>query len=43
MKHQLKWTIAISAAALAAASLSAYAQDQSFDSRWYLTPQYSYA
>lgn len=43
MQQQLKWALVISAGALAAVSLGAHAQDQTFDSRWYITPQYSYA
>ncbi|MGH8279856.1 MAG: OmpA family protein [Gammaproteobacteria bacterium] len=43
MRQEQKWVLAIAAAALVTASLGASAQDQSFDSRWYLAPQYSYA
>lgn len=43
MRQQLKWVLIASAAALTAVSLGAQAQDQNFDNRWYIAPQYSYA
>lgn len=43
MKTQLKYLLLIIGLGLAGASLNAKAQDQMFDNRWYLTPQYSYA
>jgi len=43
MKPQLKFLLLIIGLAMAVFSLGAKAQDQTFDNRWYLTPQYSYA
>ncbi len=42
MKPQLKYLLLIIGLGMAAASVTALAQYQSFDSRWYITPQYSY-
>ncbi|MGB9429410.1 MAG: outer membrane beta-barrel protein, partial [Gammaproteobacteria bacterium] len=42
MKQHIKYLLVIVGLGMAAASLTAQAQDQSFDSRWYITPQYSY-
>ncbi|MGH8282227.1 MAG: OmpA family protein [Gammaproteobacteria bacterium] len=44
MKPQFKFLIVMIGLGMAAASLVAQAQDQdqNFDSRWYITPQYSY-
>jgi OOP family OmpA-OmpF porin len=42
MKPQLKYLVLIIGLGMTAASLTAKAQDQTFDNRWYITPQYSY-
>ena len=42
MKPQFKYLLVITSLGMAAASLTAQADDQNFDSRWYITPQYSY-
>ena len=42
MKSQLKYLVLTIGLGMAAASLTAKAQDQTFDNRWYITPQYSY-
>lgn len=42
MKTQLKYLLLMIALGAAAVSLTAQAQDQTFDNRWYITPQYSY-
>ncbi|MGH8307667.1 MAG: OmpA family protein [Gammaproteobacteria bacterium] len=42
MKPQFKFLIVMIGLGMAAASLVAKADGQNFDSRWYITPQYSY-
>lgn len=42
MKTQLKYLLLIIGLGMTAVSFTAKAQDQSFDSRWYITPQYSH-
>ncbi len=43
MKPQFKYLLVIVSLGMVAASVTAQADDQGFDSRWYITPQYSYA
>ncbi len=42
MKRKIQYLLAITTLGLAASSAIASAQDQTFDSRWYIAPQYSY-